>query len=338
MKFAERELKAVTHRKPLLPHNRGEVRYQSALDQDKSYREMVLGAVAIALFAGSGFGHLGSVAGPWMASLVSLTIAGFGIRMVVPKGFPENAGTYFVKGSVSRLLISTIFGFGILCSLLSGWTSIEVLTLACGQSLLVILANIEAKFNRLTNLIGSLALLYSCSHLANLGGQLLPGWSGIGLLIGMMLCAICILENARHPDQIRSALTLSSLATCSVVILLVAENVPTSFAAWIGFGLSLLVIAFQRVISKRSSFAPIFILVVGTHLLSTAMKANNLLEPVAPQIIVVLLEFTLLGMASYRHSYALLSRYPRATYRSSPQCLVPGLDHAWEHPIKIDAF
>ena len=294
--------------------------------------------MAIALFAGSGFGHLGSVTGPWMASLVCLTIAGFGIRMVVPRGFPDKTGTYFVKGSVNRLLISTIVGFGILCSLLSGWTSIGVLALVGGQALIVILANIDAKFNRLANLIGSLALIYSCTHLASLGGQILSGWSGFGLLIGAMLSGVCILENASQPDQIRSSLTLSSLATCSVVILSVAENVPTPFAAWVGVGSSLLVIAFQRVISKRSSFAPIFIVVVGTHLLSTAMKANNLLEPIAPQIIVVLLEFTLLGMASYRHSYALLSRYPRATYRSSPQCLVPGLDHAWEHPIKIDAF
>jgi hypothetical protein len=110
---------------------------------------------------------------------------------------------------------------------------------------------------------------------------------------------------------------------------------PWSFAATaIG---SIGLVGLDQAISSRSAFATVIVALVLIHFTGFTNPDSVHTKTIAPQLVALILEFCLIGMAGYRHSIAALSRYPLATYRSSPQCVVPAMDHAWDHPIKIDA-
>ncbi len=68
---------------PLRAHS--DERFQNALDGDAIYRHLVLGAIVLAFFAGSGFGRLAVYTELAPAVLWCLTIGGFAIRCVAPR-------------------------------------------------------------------------------------------------------------------------------------------------------------------------------------------------------------------------------------------------------------
>jgi hypothetical protein len=87
---------------------------------------------------------------------------------------------------------------------------------------------------------------------------------------------------------------------------------------------------------RRRPFAAIVAAVAVIHL-GALPPAANLLGPDLPlHLIAATLEFLLLVFAGFRHVQASLWRFPSATYRVAPLCIVPRLDRAWDHPVKIN--
>ena len=88
--------------------------------------------------------------------------------------------------------------------------------------------------------------------------------------------------------------------------------------------------------SRRRPFAAIVAAVFIVHLGALPPSANLLGQELPLQIVAATLEFLLLTMAGFRYVQASLWRFPSATYRIAPLCIVPRLNRAWDHPVKIN--
>lgn len=93
-----------------------------------------------------------------------------------------------------------------------------------------------------------------------------------------------------------------------------------------------------RVLGVRPpSFVPTVIAVLLLHLAAAPAYHRALHTPLWLHLPTAAAEFLLLAVAGYRHALASLLRLPPATYRQEPLCIVPWLDQAWDHPVKISA-
>ena len=88
--------------------------------------------------------------------------------------------------------------------------------------------------------------------------------------------------------------------------------------------------------SRRRPFAAIAAAVFMVHLGALPPSANLLGLELPLQIVAATLEFLLLTLAGFRYVQASLWRFPSATYRIAPLCIVPRLNRAWDHPVKIN--
>jgi hypothetical protein len=87
---------------------------------------------------------------------------------------------------------------------------------------------------------------------------------------------------------------------------------------------------------RRRSFAAIAAAVFVVHLGALPPSANLLGQQLPVQILAATLEFLLLSFAGFRYAQASLWKFPSATYRVAPLCIVPRLNRAWDHPVKIN--
>ena len=90
--YHEKERELVASKKLLLPAHAGESRYQAALDADRKFREMVLGAYALALFSGVGFGQMAATAGQARTILFSLIAVGFARELFLLEPLQQRLG------------------------------------------------------------------------------------------------------------------------------------------------------------------------------------------------------------------------------------------------------
>jgi len=102
----------------------------------------------------------------------------------------------------------------------------------------------------------------------------------------------------------------------------------------IGAATALLVV--DVLTSRRRPFAAIVAAVFMVHLGALPPSANLLGQDLPLQLVAATLEFLLLTMAGFRYVQASLWRFPSATYRIAPLCIVPRLNRAWDHPVKIN--
>ena len=237
-----------------------------------------------------------------------------------------------------RLILGTMIGFGLMGSAMTGVDGLIAILIGVGILALILLSTLVSKARGVVYFLCWAALIAISASPSAATGSASPSSSGLGFGLGIVLGGLAIATNWKESSNIQPTMVLSSMAAFAWMVLTIGN---ISHLAWNPLFVLIEcvgVVILGRAVTSRSSFAPILILVVFIHLSGVLAHGGNLLDPVAPQIIVVILEFSLLGMASYRQAQAALSRFPLSTYRSSPQCLVAALDHAWDHPLKIDAL
>ncbi|MDR3688796.1 MAG: hypothetical protein P4L46_05395 [Fimbriimonas sp.] len=329
--FVQREALAVSQLKVPLPPHRGEVRYQASLDRDGAYRDRVLVTFAASLIGSSGLGHLALGYGALPAALFCFTVFGFAYRALAPRTRRlESLG----RDYESRTILGGIALFGVLGCFLSGTAGGDACLLTCLLAGIVFLVRRIAVLGLLAYLAGAIAMIAEIGMGSSSEGSLgilLPKFG-----VGAVLAAMAILSGLSDPFEDQPISVLSAMAGNLWIWIAVDKLLaaPWSFIVVLAMASGLWIL--HAALSRRVIFAPVFIAVMLVHLSGCLCTTRNLLDPVAPQVVIVLLEFCLLAMANYRHAQARLSSYPVSTYRSSPQCLVPTLDHAWDHPVKID--
>jgi hypothetical protein len=86
---------------------------------------------------------------------------------------------------------------------------------------------------------------------------------------------------------------------------------------------------------RRSYFAATVAVVVLAHVANLTPAREVPRSQLWLQFPAVAAEYALLVLAGLRHVLAQPWRLPNATYRIAPLCVVPRLDRAWDHPVKI---
>ena len=336
--FLQGERKMVSEKKPMLPVHAGESRYQLALDSDRNFREMILAAFALTLLAASGFGQSASSIGPVRIAFISIGAAGFGLRIVALRFAAQGVGTSLVDGPNSRLVAVVICGFGVLGSFLGGGSGFQAMGAVFVCTALILLVT---HFNVLRSVFYSLAGLGLIAFLTwssgFSGGSFNSASAIITFAVSAVALGISFFSNWNQPSSMQPALIVTSFAAYGWIIFTVFSVLKAPWSGPIAILAIPLFAVVERQITVRSAFAPIIVLLVLLHLSAFIDPNANQTRLIAPHLTALVLEFCLLGMAGYRHAIAALNRFPLATYRSSPQCLVPTLDHAWDHPVKIDA-
>ncbi len=336
--FHQMELKFISERKQALPPHAGEARYQQALDRDRAYREMILASFALALIGATSFSQISSVVGPYQTALMSIAATGLALRSICPRIHPPVIRRNLVEGSVRRLWIVSLVLFGILGSMLGGSNAPISVGVVVAFTILAWIITAVSQLRWLAYFLSSIAMVCAVVWILAFRSTGIDVISApIALALGVLVVASSLFNNWSQSSEFQPVLLLTSfagylwitMASISIVSPPWHLAVCTSAFACYGF--------IERQLSTRSAFAPVIVTIILLHLTGFICWQAGLGKAVAPQIVLLLLEFCLLGMAGYRHALAALSKYPRATYRSSPQCLVPTLDHAWDHPMRIDA-
>ena len=328
--FAVRERKLVATQKPLLPVHSGEARYQAALDSDSRYRDLILSGFALALFATSGLGEASQSAGPVRASFLCLAAAGLALRATAAR----NAN----GASNPRLVLLVIAGFaGIGCVLggAQGMLAIGIAVAVAGIGMLCVAA--EPIKTLLIGLGGAALIGNTVWSLTN--GDLASHPLGVvaGVLLGVTFGARSLVAAGSLSADLRPTLILTSFAAYAWIVPSMQTLLPWNWAVPAALGACALFAVAERAVTVRSSFAPVIAAMMIIQLAGFVDSAPNQPKLIPIHLAIMLVQFGLLGMAGYRYTFAALSRLPIATYRSTPQCLVPSSDHAWDHPLRIDA-
>jgi len=179
-------------------------------------------------------------------------------------------------------------------------------------------------------------------------GTLLPveGWFAAALrgVMSAGLAFTCV--RGRHTSAegmarngSLAARALTALSVAMWVYVVVPPGLPLTPRASAAAGTALAIAALQAVAAKRASFVPAVVVVAAIHFTSAVSPAlaGRLAQHVWLQLAAVAVEFLLLVGAGYRYALAAVLRLPTATYRVAPLSVVPRIDRAWDHPVKISA-
>lgn len=336
--FEERERRLLSEKRAPMPEHAGEARYQASLDRDRAYREMILMALAIATIVSTGFGKMPGYVGPLQGALLCLASGGFAIRATYlrfPRTSESRSWSYGPSASVAAVSLAV---FAVLGSVLAGLIGLFTIALLVGAIGVGLLASEQPVFRVPLYLLGGIGLTGGTIwSLGTSSGTVSTTAMAIAAPIGLAMGVFAVFGNLDEPFEIQPMLALTSLASFGWLVSAVPAVVAQPYDAIVVAGGGLVGGLAMRWASARGSFAPVVLAAILIQLAGYVGVGSLVPRALAPQAVAMLIEFTLLGAAGYRQAVAALARFPLATYRSSPQCLVSAQDHAWDHPVRIDA-
>lgn len=323
-----------------LPTPAGLARFVARLSGDRIYRRCLLGAHAVALIAGSAGGLMalqvpGFVVALW--AVVATSVAAASIE-------PQLSGEISAAQQQARDRYERVFAVMLVpATLLMVFRSGMQAWLPLCISLAVALATrwLSGNPQRHAFLNGLLCLgVIPAATLWNPVPQQIARMAYFFLALGVAVL-FAVLASKRG-DGLASSAFLARVAVLAWLFATLGmihanaapSNLPLLLAA------ALLLMDFLRVRDPRFLYvlAGVLILQMGslawTGLDEPGMDGRFLgflLQPIA-----TLAGATLLAWAGFRSYEASLLQLPRSTYRIAPLCVVPRLDRAQDHPVKID--
>lgn len=311
-----------------LPRFQGAVRFQAALDQDRTWRLLVIAALTIAAVAGSGLGSLALRVGEPAVLAWSVMAGGLIIRCVARRN-----GLTFAAGWRDLLLM------GVLSLTVAAAASFAqpaaMLRLAAGIVIVTVALLVM-------NQIGAAVVYWRSSPVlvgtGALGGAyaywLISGSTGIAAG-GAAVAAIMTLTTWRPGRKLEPAIGLSR-----------AAGVAWALLAWGGAGgpephhaLSIVALILFLAVDtwgeQRRSFASVAAVAVFLQLATLPPSEQLPLGSLVLQPLCSVAVFVVLAVAGWRFMSAARLLSPAATYRIAPLCVVPRLDRGLDHPVKI---
>lgn len=318
-----------------LPRHDGERRYQTTLDADQDYKRLVLGAVLLALWAGSGFGQLPRQAGWLPAVLWSVTVAGLAARCVAPRpAWRRGSVEPLALASTLRLIAGLTAGGAGLASLRSGAVGL----LVCATALVVagVLWFVRCQSQTVIRLTVPVLLALGSGILYLLTKPHTPLEALLVCGAGCGIAAVVAITAGAPGGPVNLALALTRLAAIGWVFGTWGAALQhwTAVFPFLAAGVGL--VALDIFTIRRQYFAATAATVALVHLAALPPPQELLHAPLWLQLPVAAAEYVLLILAGLRHVQAAFWRLPNATYRIAPLCIVPRLDRAWDHPVKIN--
>jgi hypothetical protein len=316
-----------------LPEHAGFVRFAKTMNDDKLYRACVAGAFGLALLAGGGFGHTALVVGWLQGGLWCLTAAGVAVRALMPEATVSDANVTIINRSLVLwgILIAVS---AVLASLASGANALPVIGAAgliAGSMGLASRTSIVGKpwVAPVTLILGIVAVISHFERIAILGL----------IAAGVLSVAIVVLVLRVSPladGKVNTFLMLTRCAALAWAWAVFDAGGPNDFRL-ITFMIVMISLAGLDIAASRShSFAVTVAAVIFVHLAAMAQDMRSSYSPLWAQFAVACVQAVLLVVAAFRHATVSWWLLPRATYRVAPLCVVPRLDRAQDHPVKIN--
>ncbi len=323
----EKEVAMARQPKAPLPEHKGERRCQEALDQDRKYQQMVIGAFVAAFFAASGFGRLASSVGPIAGIMLCLAGTGWTVRTIEFR---------FQRVTNLPVPIFMLLTFAVLGSVSSGIQGLLMIGLASVVSGLLYMSSVSHAFKVASMTLSTILFVawFAVLPVSTNGNSEAVS----AIIVALIVIVIAFASNWFGKTESQAALFLSTIGVGGWIFFLTRDSLVGISASFVTIVALTIAIVLERLMSNRLTFAPIVIAVIAVHLSTSLLTHPIQLEPIPIQITLVFLEFGLLAMAGHRFAAASLARFPISTYRATPQCVVPCQDHIWEHSVKIDAF
>lgn len=314
-----------------LPKPEGDRRTQAALDRDRVFRRGVLAMGAVAVAAGSGFGRFAAVHGLWPTALGCILAGGLFARWAGPSGaWRRGTADVAAARAGSWWFAAIAIVFAALCGLRSGTAGALTVVAVAG------IASIAAVLNslgRAASLVGSLLLVTAAAGIswaleAGMGGP----WTGSVILT---LAALSSVVSSLSVDaSVNIVLATTRFAPMAYFWFALAAD---GRASWTVLALAVAATVTLEVLSTgRRSMFTLIAMVAGVHLGALCLSADLVGRELPLQLVAIAAEFALLVLCGLRHVQASWWRLPSATYRVAPLCIVPRLDRAWDHPVKIN--
>jgi hypothetical protein len=316
-----------------LPEHAGLVRFAKALNDDKLYRACVAAAFGLAVLAGGGFGQNALAVGWLQAGLWCLTAAGVAVRALMPEATVSAANLTIINRSL--VLWSLLIAISaVLTSLGSGANALPVMGAAGLIAATVGLASRTSIAGKLwvspaSLILGIVAVVSHFERAAFLGL----------IAAGVLSIAIVVLVLRIRPTANNEANTFLVLTRCAAFAWAwaVLDSGGQNDLRLVTFTIVMISLAaLDTAGSNLQSFATIIGAVIFVHLAAMAQYIPSAHSSLWAQLAAAFVEAVLLVIAGFRHALAALRLQPSATYRVAPLCVVPRLDRAQDHPVKIN--
>jgi hypothetical protein len=333
-----------------LPAPAGLARFVARLSGDRIYRRCLLGAYALALLAGSAGGLMalqfpGFIVALW--AVVATSVVAASIEPQLPGEF--SAAQQRARDRYERVFALMLVPTTLLMVFRSGMEAWLPLCISLAIALATRLLSGNPQGHAFLNGLLCLGVI-PATTLWNPVPQQIARMACFFLALGAAVLLVVLASKrgaglASSAFLARVALLAWLLATLGMIHTNASpSNLPLLLAA------ALLVVDLLRLRDPRFVFvlAGVLILQLGS------LAWTGLDEPVLNEIgksglnshlLILLLQpiatlagATLLAWAGFRSYEASLLQLPRSTYRIAPLCVVPRLDRAQDHPVKIDVL
>jgi len=343
-----------------LPTPVGLARFAERLREDKIYRRCVLGAFAMALLAGGSAGVMAREVPGWITVLWAVVASSMAAAAVEP----QLLGSSFTARRAARERFDRAFAIILvpgtaLLVFRSGsdaWLPLAIsIAIALVTSLLRENLRLHAVFNGFIGVAAAPA-----ATLWNPAASQLVRMSWFFLALALGLVFVWLARRYGFGKEGEELLGLASSVFLGRVALLAwifatlgmvhGEAAGSNLPLLLGLILLGMDLVQDREIRFFAVIAGVLFLHLGTLAWSVLLSGSPLvrLDQSGPaegnSFLFVLQPVSALGAAAllawggFRYYEASLLRLPRSTYRIAPLCVVPRLDRAQDHPVKIDVL
>lgn len=333
-----------------LPAPAGGARFAAKLAGDRAYRLCLLGAFALALLAGGSGGEMalpvpGFAVALW--AVVATALISFSLQPLPPRDRMEQSppdAAPQAQARRQRLFIRLLLPAAALMVFRSGRDAWPPLAMVLAIFLVLLWLRARPRRFAFANFLAALATPAAAALWNPLPGPWERAtWLALALAASILFLFFAFKLKMRFASVFftaRVALIAWGFATLGAAHASASSSsaVPVLLATafFLLDGLSLVAPFFAATVAAALA------LQLGglawTGLSYSALDSPGSQLPLLLQPAAALLGAALLAAAGLRHTRASLLQLPRSTYRIAPLCVVPRLDRAQDHPVKIDAL
>ena len=338
-----------------LPTPAGLARFAASLREDEIYRRCMLGAFALALLAGGSGGAMARDLPGFIAVLWALIASSMATAAIEPHLFSNAvAARREARQRFDRVFAFLLVPATLLLVFRSGADAWLPLGISAAIALATYLLGGNTQFHGVVNGFLCVAAAPAATLWNPVDSQLARmSWFFLALILGSAF--VWLARRYGFGDEGEELLGLASGVFLGRAALLTwifaadgvfhADGTTTNLPILLGIVLLVMDILQDHEIRFVPVLIGLLILQIGTLVWTESLAGTPEAGSSSDGIFLFILQplaslgvAALLAWAGLHYYQAALLRLPRSTYRIAPLCVVPRLDRAQDHPVKIDVL